>query len=366
MIEPVKREFLRDAAARQLREAIAEGLWVEHLPSEVVLCRELHVSRRTVRSALAQLAREKWLRRRGRGLAPAIRPSVRRLPRTRAATVIRYLSPRRAETNDHSTQVEENALREQVGREGFRLQFECHPDLYNRFSAKRMKELACQADTAAWVLLNATRQIQEWFVSSGLPCVVTGSCHEGVDLPNVEFEYSAGCFHAVHLLAGPGHGHVVYVTQARLNASEQSAVRGFLEAASRFPNMKATVTRHDDTREGICQALRSLLKDSPKPTGYLVSLAEHTLTTLGFLQSQGVRVPADASVICRIDSPFLDFHIPSVAQYRIDCVKSGHAVGALAVDVIRHGAGRSRPVKIVPEFVPGQTFVSASKQTLAS
>ena len=59
MIEPVKREFLRDAAARQLREALAEGLWKEHLPSEVVLGRELHVSRRTIRSALAQLVREK-------------------------------------------------------------------------------------------------------------------------------------------------------------------------------------------------------------------------------------------------------------------------------------------------------------------
>lgn len=360
MIEPVKREFLRDTAARQLREALAEGLWKEHLPSQAVLCRELHVSRRTVRSALAQLVREKWLRSRGRGLTPAIRRPVRGRSRTRAATVIRYLSPRRAEMNDHSTQVEENALREHVGRAGFRLEFECHPILYDRFSAKRMKDLAFQPDTAAWVLLNATREIQEWFVSSGLPCVVTGSCHEGVDLPNVEFDYSAGCFHAVHLLAGQGHRHVVYVTQALLNASEQSAVRGFLEAANRFPHLQATVTRHDDTREGICQALRPLLKGSPKPTGYLVSLAEHTLTTLGFLHSQGVRVPADASVICCTDSPFLDFHIPSVAQYHIDCVKSGHAVGALAVDVIRHGAGRSRHVKIVPEFVPGQTLVSSS------
>ena len=106
--------------------------------------------------------------------------------------------------------------------------------------------------------------------------------------------------------------HVVYVTQAPLNASEQTAVRGFLEAANRFPRLRATVTRHDATREGICQALRPLLKGSPKPTGYLVSSPEPTLTTLGFLQSQGVRVPADASVICCIDSPFLDFHIPSV------------------------------------------------------
>jgi DNA-binding LacI/PurR family transcriptional regulator/DNA-binding transcriptional regulator YhcF (GntR family) len=366
MIDPIRREFLRDAAARQLREALAEGLWKEYLPSEAALCQKLHVSRRTIRSALAQLVREKWLRSRGRGLTLAILPPVRRRSRARAAKVIRYLSPRRAEMNDHSTQVEENALREHVGRAGFRLEFECHPNLYDRFSAKRMKDLAFQPDTAAWVLLNATREIQEWFVSSGLPCVVTGACHEGVDLPNVEFDYAANCFHAVHLLAGQGQGHVVYVTQALLNASDQSAVRGFLEAANRFPHLKATVTRHDDAREGICQALQSLLRVSPKPTGYLVSLAEHTLTTLGFLQSQGVRVPADASVICCIDSPFLDFHIPSVAQYRIDCVKSGHTLGALAVDVIRHGAGRSRHVKIVPEFVPGQTFVSAAKQTLAS
>ena len=193
-------------------------------------------------------------------------------------------------------------------------------------------------------------------MSSGLPCVETGSCQEGVDQPNVEFDYAAGCLHAVHLLAGLGHGHVVYVTQAILNASEQAAVRGFLEAANRFPHLQATVTRHDGTREGICQALRLLLKGSPKPTGHLVTSPEHTLTTLGFLQSQVVRVPADASVICCIDDPILDFHIPSVTQYHIDCVKSGHAAGALAVDIIRHGAGRSRHVKIVPEFVPGQTL----------
>jgi len=177
-----------------------------------------------------------------------------------------------------------------------------------------------------------------------------------VDLPNVEFDYAAACFHAVHLLASQNLGHVVYVTQCILNAGEQSAVRAFLKAANRFPHLKATVSRNDDTREGICQALRSLLRGSPKPTGYLVSSPEQTLTTLGFLHSQGVRVPGDASVICSTDNPFLDFLIPSVAQYHIDCVKSGHIAGAMVVDVIRHGSGRSRHVKIVPEFVPGQTL----------
>jgi hypothetical protein len=37
-------------------------------------------------------------------------------------------------------------------------------------------------------------------------------------------------------------------------------------------------------------------------------------------------------------------------------VKFGHAAAALAVDVIRHGAGLRRHVKIMPKFVAGQMF----------
>jgi LacI family transcriptional regulator len=359
VIQPIKREFLRDTATQQLREAIAAGHWRKHLPSETVLGRELHVSRRTIRSAIAQLIREKALRSRGRGRNPDITAPVRLASRSPTPKVIRYLSPRRAEMNDHASQVVENALREYVKREGFRLEFECHPELYGHFSPKRMTALALQPDTAAWILLHSTQKIQEWFVASDQLCMVTGSCQAGVDLPNDEFDSSASCFHAAHLLAGRGQGHIVFVAQAKLNASEQSTVRGFLEGAKRFPDLKVTVTRHDATREGISRTLLSLLQDSPQPTGYLVMLPEHTLTTLGLLRSQGVRVPEDVSVICRTDDLFLDYCIRSVAQYRIDCVKFGQACGAVAVEIIRHGAGRSRQVKIVPKFVPGQTFMKA-------
>jgi DNA-binding transcriptional regulator YhcF (GntR family) len=232
-MQPVKREFLKDTVAHQLRETIAADAWQKHLPSEVGLCRDLHVSRRTIRAAIAQLIREKWLRSRGRELNPVITATSRAASRPPAQTVIRYLSPRRREISDRASQMVENSLREFLGQEGFHLEFEYHPELYHRFSAKRMETLAMRPDTAAWILLHSTR---------------------------------------------------------------------------------------------------------------------------GFLSSHGVKVPADAAVICRIDDIFLDFRIPSVAQYRIDCVKFGHACGALAVNVIRHWPGRSRHVKIVPEFMPGHTF----------
>ena len=354
-MQPARRDFLKDSVTRQLREAIAAGAWPEHLPSEVALCRELHVSRRTIRAAIAQLIREKWLRSRGRGLSPIILHGTRPAHPPTSPTVIRYLSPRRPEMNDHAIQVVENALREFLGQEGFHLEFECQPDLYLRFSPKRMAKLAELPDTAAWILLHSTREIQEWFATTSHPCVVTGSCHAGVDLPNVEFDYFASCFHAAHLLAGRGE-HLVFVAPANLNASEQSAAEGFLAGANKFADLKATVTGHDGTRAGICRELLPLLMSSPRPTGYLVMLPEHTLTVLGLLHSRGVEVPADSEVICRTDDIILEFCVPTVAHYSIDCVKFGHAAGALAVDVIRHGAGRHRQVKILPEFVPGQTL----------
>jgi DNA-binding LacI/PurR family transcriptional regulator len=85
-------------------------------------------------------------------------------------------------------------------------------------------------------------------------------------------------------------------------------------------------------------------------------LPEHALTALGFLHTHGIKVPEEASVICRTSDLFLDFFIPTMAHYAIDCVKFGRSAAALAVDVVRHGPGRWRSVKLMPAFVAGQTL----------
>jgi DNA-binding LacI/PurR family transcriptional regulator len=356
-MEPVRREFLKDIATARMREAIASGLWRERMPSEAVLCRELHVSRRTVRAAIAQLIRENWLQGQGRGSPPAIIAQKPLMMPVCQRGVIRYLSPRPKEENDHASQVVENAVREYLGQEGFHLEFECRRDIYQRFSAKRLEGLTSQANTAAWLLLHSTPAMQKWFASSGLPCVVTGSCHEGITLPNVEFDFFESSYHAFHQLLTNNGRHLVMVAPERRNASEKAAVRGFLAAAERFPRIQVSVTRHDGSRSGICRSLEPLCKSANRPTGFLVMLPEHALTTLGFLYSKGIRVPEDASVISRTSSQFLDFCIPTIAHYAIDCVKFGEAAAALALEVVRHGPGRLRSVKLLPSFIPGQTMM---------
>ena len=356
MLVSVQRELLKDQVVQRLRDALARGHWRENLPSEAVLGRELQVSRRTLRAALEQLIRERWLEAGGRGRHHRITRVARQAQREPMATTVRLLSPRPRPDNDHAIQVVENALRERLGTAGFQLQYECHPDVYRRFSGKRMRAVAVQPDTAAWVVLHATRSIQQWFAGHGLPCVISGSCHDGVNLPSVEFDYFASCFHAANLLLGKGHCHLACVAPGTLNASEQSAVNGFLAAVQRQSNAQASVTAHDGSREDICRSLTKLLQMSPPPTGYLAMLPEHTLTILGFLQSQRWRVPGDAALICRSHDMVLNYVVPSVAHYQIDCVKNGYKTADLLIDIIRHGQGIPRHIKIMPAFVSGETL----------
>lgn len=356
MLISVQRELLKDLVVQRLREALARGHWRGKLPSESVLGRELQVSRRTIRAALEQMMREHWLEAGGRGRHHRITRVACQSQRGHLATTVRLLSPRPRSDNDHAIQVVENALRERLGAAGFQLQYECHPDVYRRFSEVRMRDVAVQPDTAAWVVLHATRPIQQWFAGHGLPCVISGSCHDGVHLPSVEFDYFASCFHAANLLLGKGHRHLACVAPGKLNASEQSAVNGFLAAVNRRPTAQASITAHDGSREDICLSLAKLLRLSPPPTGYLAMLPEHTLTILGFLQDRGWRVPGHAALICRSHDMVLNFVVPSVAHYQIDCVKNGYKTADLLLDIIRHGQGKIRHIKIMPEFVSGGTL----------
>jgi DNA-binding FadR family transcriptional regulator len=52
--------------ADSLREGIQNGHWHDRLPGERELCESLQVSRRTLRSALAELGHDGWLEVEGR------------------------------------------------------------------------------------------------------------------------------------------------------------------------------------------------------------------------------------------------------------------------------------------------------------
>ena len=70
----------------------------------------------------------------------------------------------------------------------------------------------------------------------------------------------------------------------------------------------------------------------------------------------GVRIPAEAAIIAGWDDMFLHFTIPTLAHYRIDGEKAGRKTAGLLIDLLKHGLGKIRSVRILPEFVPGETL----------
>jgi DNA-binding LacI/PurR family transcriptional regulator len=351
-----QRQFLTDQAAALLREALARGQWGSTLPSEVELCRELQISRVTLRRSLRQLAQEGRIKFGGRGKHHRVLDAKIRLPSHQGHT-IRLLSPYPRHQINASSQLVQNALHERLSKEGFSMHVEVHPGVYQRLAERDMARLLTLPDTGGWLLYLSTREVQEWFAKAGRPCVVLGRVHEGVELANVEFDFRSSCFHAAGLLLARGHTELCFLAPHPMTAGDKASAEGFCEGAAKGrPGGRATIVNYDTTVPDLCRALTGQMARRPPPTGILVAWPEHTFTVLGWLQRQGWRVPEDVAVISRSDDQYLNYSIPSVARYSVDSERMGRKAAELLLGQMRHGAGKIQSVRLMPEFIRGETL----------
>jgi len=352
-----QRITLADQTAALLRDNIHRGVWPRELPPEPMLARELKVGRNTVRAAVDQLAKEGLVRKAGPGRRHRIVAPARVTQAQAEGRTVRYLSPVPLEEIDQVTQVILNGIQARLSAEGYHLEFEHHAGVFRSFSERQLKELTSQPDTAGWMLLWATREVQEWFAQSGIPCIVTGSVHAGVALPNVEYDFRAACRHAAGAFIGRGHEHLAFLGRTPSNASEMASETAFLVAArsSRKPVQARTLVC-EDNRLAICAALDKLIRLSPRPTALLVALAEHVLTVVGHLHRRGLRIPQDMAIISRVSDIYSDFIVPTIARYRLDTAMFSRKSADLILHVIKHGAGHRGHLKVMPEFVSGESL----------
>ncbi|MCX8155734.1 MAG: substrate-binding domain-containing protein [Verrucomicrobiae bacterium] len=351
-----QRLLLTDQTTALLRDLALKGHWGATLPSEADLCREFQISRVTLRRALLQLAREGIILMGGRGRHHRIIRPVSETETSRGRTV-RMLSPYPRHRVNTTAQLVQNALLERLAKEGYLMQLEVHPGFYQRFSEREMRRLLALPDTAGWLLYLSTREQQEYFAKSGQPCVVLGTVHRGVPLANVEFDVRSSSRHAAGLFLARGRQEMIFVTPSPMTAGDQASAEGFIDGASRGrPPGRARLVNYDTTVPDLCRVLREEMERRPCPNAILVGWPEHTFTVIGFLHKLGLRVPEDVAVISRVDDQYLAYSIPSVARYRVDGERMGRRAAELLLDQIQHGPGKIRSIRLLPEFVPGETL----------
>lgn len=337
-----------------LREAIAEGQWSRWLPGELELARRLRVSRVTLRAALAGMERANLIRAgqgRRREIIHVKSPPTTK-PMNRAVVLLSPLPLHRLTT---STIFWMDELREHLDAAGWPLEILESAAAFRRRPAHALDELAARCHPAGWVLYRSTPEMQRWFSERGLPTVIAGSRHPGIQFTAVDEDYTACCRHAAGRFLAEGHRSLAIV-------QPNTALAGDLESAAGFAaGVGAPVHSviHDGSVRGITVSLARLFAQKPHPTGLFVFHSTHLLSVLGWLQQRGLRVPDDVSVICRDDESFLDSVIPSVAHYSLNPSLFARKISRLVANLVAHGAAPSRQHRVMPSFVRGDTLGKA-------
>jgi DNA-binding LacI/PurR family transcriptional regulator len=174
----------------------------------------------------------------------------------------------------------------------------------------------------------------------------------------VDVDYRAVCRHAAGQMLSRGCRRPALVLPEGDYAGDRDSESGFREAWERSSVAVGDplVLRHDGTTVGLCAQLDAALKPSIGADGFLVARSGHVLTTLTHLLRRGVRVPQDVAVISRDDDAFLDFVVPRVARYASDPGQFARRLSRAALTLAQQGVVPTRPVRLMPRFVAGETL----------
>lgn len=346
-----QRNSLHDQLVELLREGIVASRWEGELPSEAELCQEFQVSRMTLRKALSQLAMERWITLGGRGK----RHRINRIPLKRnyaKARTIRLLTPFDPMSTGSIDHLVLTTFSERLAASGYQLKTEWHPRLFETFQPSLLTRLDAHPDTAGWVLHYATETIQRWFAGRDRPVVILGRRHEDIPLSSVYPDTEATARHAAGILYSRGHREMVYLIAELTSLSDRRASEVFVAEARRL-GARARIVSYKAEPEPASRTIKDLIATKPRPTGFLIGNTDVAITLLCHLQAAGIRVPGEMSLIANWDDHCLNCTFPIIARYHTSGQALGTKLGAVMLDLIRHGTGKIRSFPILPEYVAG-------------
>lgn len=350
LLDLPQRLTLSAQAAAALRKAIAAGTWRDVLPSERRLCALLQVSRPTVRSALRNLAGEGLIE-----VGPGQRARLCRRPRVTAPAprhLVALVSHQPLSRLTLTAYQGISEMRTQLARHGFTLQeFVCR-ERSPGAQRRQLEAFVRESGAAGSVLVPVSRGVQEWFAARRLPALVLGSCHAAVALPSLDVDYRAVCCHAAGRLLRAGHRQLALLVPDLGVAGDLASEDGFREGIARHPGACALVVRHGGAAGDLPARLPALLRAPAAPTALLVAHPQHTVTVLVGLLRQGVRVPAQLSLIARDHDPV---YAATVDHYAFGNDAFAHRLSRLMLRLVAQGRLPPEPNLIFPHSVANGT-----------
>lgn len=353
---PSRPPSLIEHTLHLLKQGIQQGSWVGLLPGERELSQLLQVSRPTIRAALAALEREGWLEVKQGARRSIVRSQKQGAPE--APPVIGLLSSRPLHEIIPHAQAWNERFREVLAREGYSVQNHYGRRWFTPTPERELAAFTTQSPAAAWVLFLSTAAMQQWFETSGRPSIVSGSLHQGIRLPMVDFDHRATCRHAASRFLVKGHRSMVFLRTGRPSAGDIESEQGFFEGIAAVDGASGVVVEHDGSPASIRAAVSRILRQTSTPTGVLVLRANAALVVASEMIRRRVRIPEDVSVVCRDSDHFLDYFSPAIARYEADPLIHAQRLAKLVLRIVKEGGGPVTKVRLIPKFRPGESLGS--------
>ncbi len=349
---PPQRVPLTALAARSLREAISEGNWRDYLPGERELGAMLQVSRQTLRGALAMLREEGVLDVSSRQRWRILNQSGRDVPVSR---IVAAISARPLEAMNPSAIVMVDQLRADLSRAGLELVIHVSAACFSDKPSRALESLTRRSPAAVWLLFGSLDPMQRWFQRAEVPCIVVGSCVNGLALPSVDVNHRAVCRHAGALLRRKGHRHIAFVRPEGEFGGDTESEEGLREALAQGEGTKLHVLRHNGTPVHLCSLLDRLERQPQAPTAFLVARAHHALTVVTHFLQKGRRIPRDVAVISRDDDLFLAHAVPVVTRYASSPLLFARKLCYLIRQMADGSAAMKQPIRLMPTLIAGES-----------
>jgi len=354
MIRPPRRNSLVAQTVAALREEIERGVWHDVLPGELPLCRQLEVSRTTLRAALSKLEADGLLDCRQGARRKILHPSKKGAAWTsRSATVV-MLSPDSLRDLPHFAMYWLDHLRERLAADGCELELHVERRLYSANPGRWLTQLAKEAHPRGWILFRSTPAMQRWFVKTGEPAVVTGSLHEDIHLPALDVDYRASCRHAAGQLLRCGYRRVILLLPHEQLAGDYESEAGFLEAFTRSrTRVESKVFRYASGPKALIRAVDGNITE--ERTAFIAGQPNHALTIHGRLLQRGIQIPEHCGLIARDDEPFFAATVPNISRYVADPAAYANRLQRMVTDHLHRNSSTGKTVLLMPKWISGDS-----------
>jgi LacI family transcriptional regulator, repressor for deo operon, udp, cdd, tsx, nupC, and nupG len=181
---------------------------------------------------------------------------------------------------------------------------------------------------------------------ASIPLVLACEYFKGLDSPNVQIDNLKAAALAVEHLLKLGHARIAKITGPAGNPLSRDRLNGYksaLKDAKLAFNPKLVVDGDFTVSSGY-EAMKNLLKQTPKPTAVFCSNDEMAIGALKAIKEKGLRVPEDISVVGFDNLRFAEYCSPALTTIAQPNVQIGEVAMQLMMDLLDDGPKKTKPI----------------------